>query len=77
LSVLQQWQLKYEVGVSSCAKEVALKKKEWLEVVDVILSVKEHVNELLQNLLIKTTQDVEAVKRDLSAHHTAFLSLQV
>lgn len=57
--------------------EVASKKKEWLEVVDVILSAKEHVNELLQNLLSKTTQDIETVKQDLSAHHTAFLSLQV
>lgn len=63
---VQQWQMEHEAEVASFLKELAFMKMEWLEVVDVILSAKEHINEQVQHLKTETSQTIEIIQQDLS-----------
>lgn len=75
--MVKHWEQKFEAAAIKCAEEVAAAKKEWLEVVDLILSAKEQMRELLNNLKSKTHVEVDRVKQDLSGLLPSMLALQV
>jgi kinetochore protein NDC80 len=75
--LVKHWEQKYEAESASCAKQLASARKEWLEVVDHILSAKEHMRELLGNLKTKTHAEAERVKHDLSELLPSIRALQV
>lgn len=74
--LVKHWEQKYEEAAARCAEEVAAAKKEWLGVVDLILSAKEQMLELLNNLKIKTNGEVDRVKQDFSELLPSMLALQ-
>ena len=75
--LVKHWEQQYKAESASCAKQLASARKEWLEVVDHILSTKEHMRELLGNLKTKTHAEAERVECDLSELLPSMLALQV
>ncbi|XP_024379688.1 uncharacterized protein [Physcomitrium patens] len=75
--LVKQWEQRYEAGTASCADQLASAKKQWIEVVDYILSAKEQITMLLQNLKTKTHVEAGKVKRDLSELVSTMAALQV
>ena len=75
--LVKQWEQKYEAEAANHSKQMASARKEWLEVVDIILSAKEHMRELLGNLKTKTHAEADRVKHDLVELVPSMLALQV
>ncbi|KAG0561062.1 hypothetical protein KC19_9G034300 [Ceratodon purpureus] len=75
--LVKHWGQKYEAESASCAKQLAAARAEWLEVVDHILSAKEHMRELLRNLKTKTHADADRVKDDLSELLSSVLAVHI
>lgn len=75
--LVKLWEQKYEAESAGCAKQLASTRKEWLEVVDLTLSVKEHMRERLGNLKTKVHADADRVKHELSELLPSMLALQV
>lgn len=72
----KQWEQRYKAEVESSSEQVATAKKQWIEVVDFILSAKEQITGLLQVLKSKTHVEAGRLKRDLP-EFTAMIALQV